>query len=339
MDKFNNQQHRGLQYSPPLSFHSLFTLSYLSSFIMHLNKLLTALVATISFTQALVLPPTTTDIEARDSSPNTNLDSLLARAGAPVCDKTNSKQCTTCTKGFKLRKCDPKKQKCPTTSPSAKPTSKPVATSTGKPKTTKKTQAKPTAAPKPPCKPKKGKKCKREEPEHDDAELGELETSLEELNIDEDEDAKTLAARAQTQVAMYETRATPWAPGDSVWTHGLSVCSVIAVWDNNRVIMSHIPPGERQADGDILDSPSTLTLYLGRIDAEMQRTPLIRPKSGFFVFRSDMEAADKTLVRNWAIDNGITLQSRSYEVSPPPGVTFTLTRPVEANKQVTGKLQ
>ena len=307
-----------------------------------MHKLLAALVATIGFTQALVLPSLSPSLENRDLSPNENFENLLLARAGPVCNKSNSKQCTTCSKKISLikGKCDPKKKKCPPkqgqqagkpkpgpttqkpkpkpTTPTPKPKPKPVAPKP-KPATGKKT-----------CKP--GKKCKRDEVEDEDSPRYEgfpgdegYQSDDEGSPEEEDQPASGLTARAETEIRMFDTRMTPWAKDDSIMTRGLSACSVVAVWNTNRVIMTHIPPAHPLPNGDILDSQQTLQHYLQEIDTKMTATPLVGPKSGYFLAHDNLDAADKEVVKNWAMSRGISLQTRSYSTSTPPGATLRLT--------------
>ncbi|PVH96456.1 hypothetical protein DM02DRAFT_659208 [Periconia macrospinosa] len=280
---------------------------------MHIHKFITVFTATIGFTQALVLPPSISDVEVRTSSPKDGPNSILTRAAAgPVCNKSKSKECTTCPKAMLTRaavaKCDPKKQKCPSTAPKTK------------------------------CTPQAGKTCKREELEHNKLAVDDIGTLLEDLDVD-NESSIGLEKRVDTVVPMYGTVPVPWGPLDSVTTRQLSVCSVVAVWDQHRVVMAHIPPGEPQPDGDILDSAATIRLYLGRIDAKLQAAPLTNPKSGYFLASITLSVADKETVRNWAIARGISLQTRSYSFTKAPGATLRLRRPAVANAAVIDDFQ
>ncbi|KAF1957041.1 hypothetical protein CC80DRAFT_561510 [Byssothecium circinans] len=268
----------------------------------------------------------------------------------PVCNKSKSKECTTCPKAILIKSpgvanCDPKKQKCPTntslrpSNPSSKASNKPTATLKASANPT--VQPKPTAqpkSPKTPCTPKHGKTCKRHEAEDEEAKLDEK-LSFEQLNINDGTPVNELVSRADYTVAMFDTKAEDWLPGFSIMTKDLSVCSVVAVWDNLRIIMSHIPPGEPTANGDVLDNAATLRLYLGRIDAEMARTPLVAPKSGYFLVRESMDATDKEIVRNWAIGHGISLITRPYKFQGPPGAKLTLRRPATGNGPIAHDLE
>jgi hypothetical protein len=321
-----------------------------------MHKLLVALVATLNLTQALVLSRKASDIEPSVTLRNDNIPDILARA-APVCNRTNSKQCKTCVNHITLTKgakCDPKKQKCPT-KPSPTPNAKanPTPHSQVKPLG----ESKPEPEPKPQtskktCKPKPGKPCKREVYEseesfaparsHDkdahDKHAGATESQQSKSSSHESESTVSLAARAETSVRMMDTRATAWGPGDIISTPQLSVCSVVTVWDQNRVIMAHIPPGEPTANGDVMDSTATIRLYLGRIDAEMARAPLVNPKGAYLLASDTLPTAAKEVVRNWAVGHGITLQTRSYGYRGPPGAKFSLTR-AHTGTEVTDTLE
>ncbi|KAI1176160.1 hypothetical protein F4777DRAFT_280087 [Nemania sp. FL0916] len=60
-------------------------------------------------------------------------------------------------------------------------------------------------------------------------------------------DGKSISARAD--VPMNAIGSGSWKKGDVLETHGLSVCTVIALWDKNHWIMAHIPPAREGSNG------------------------------------------------------------------------------------------
>jgi hypothetical protein len=100
-----------------------------------------------------------------------------------------------------------------------------------------------------------------------------------------------------------------WGPGDIIYTEGLSVCSVLAVFDENKWIMSHVPPA-RIENGKIT---STLDLINEYTKVTKSKISGMKNPEGYLLISKNMETKEQDAPRKFIKDNKISVREKIYE--------------------------
>ncbi|KAK8122878.1 hypothetical protein PG984_011548 [Apiospora sp. TS-2023a] len=157
----------------------------------------------------------------------------------------------------------------------------------------------------------KGSKCKRTGDSH----VG-----------GEDEDVQSLEARVDP-VPMDGISWGEWGPGKELATGGLSACSVMVVYDQNKWVMCHIPPA--RARGTTLDQTSAEVIddYKNRMTQRYNELHMQNPQS-YLVVSQLMDTANQNSLRQWFQSHGLHPTVKTYgpqDVLPGSG-NFVLSR-------------
>ncbi|KAI1849998.1 hypothetical protein JX265_003371 [Neoarthrinium moseri] len=72
-------------------------------------------------------------------------------------------------------------------------------------------------------------------------------------SIDEDGEPHVSSLEARVKIPFDRIKSGNWGPGKVIETAGLSFCSVMAVYDQGKWIMAHIPPA-REENGQLINT-------------------------------------------------------------------------------------
>ncbi|TRX92082.1 hypothetical protein FHL15_006949 [Xylaria flabelliformis] len=128
-------------------------------------------------------------------------------------------------------------------------------------------------------------------------------------------DGKSVEARAD--IPMNAIGSGKWDKGDVLETHGLSVCTVLAVWDKNNWIMVHIPPA-REGNAGELDATSEdlIKEYLGKMESRWNEKKWDNAE-GFLLMSTYLAKNLQDDLERWYDNKGIR---KTIQLYSPNGV-------------------
>ncbi|KAI1361871.1 hypothetical protein F5Y08DRAFT_355767 [Xylaria arbuscula] len=123
-------------------------------------------------------------------------------------------------------------------------------------------------------------------------------------------DGSSISARAD--IPMNAIGSGSWKGGDVLESHGLSVCTVMALWDKDHWIMAHIPPAREDGNGGLAATGQDLVdEYKGKFDDRYEEQSWDEPVGYLLV--SEYLADDlKTNLEDWFKDRDITPTVETY---------------------------
>lgn len=103
-----------------------------------------------------------------------------------------------------------------------------------------------------------------------------------------------------------------WKAGETIETHGLSVCTVIAVWDEEHWIMAHIPPAREGNNGELAATNEELiNEYLAKADDRWNNYTWDRPL-GLSLVSIFIDPDLREKLSQWFKAKGILTNEQTY---------------------------
>ncbi|KAI1734080.1 hypothetical protein F4680DRAFT_454265 [Xylaria scruposa] len=123
-------------------------------------------------------------------------------------------------------------------------------------------------------------------------------------------DGKSVEARAE--IPMNAIGSGKWDKGDNLETAGLSVCTVLAVWDKENWIMVHIPPAREGNDGKpVKTSEDLINEYLKKMDDRWKEKNWDNP-AGYLLMSTWLDQKLRDDVEKWYDERGIAKIIKTY---------------------------
>lgn len=126
---------------------------------------------------------------------------------------------------------------------------------------------------------------------------------------DGDNDIRSLDARAS--VPFDTIRSGTWTPGKVIETAGLSVCSVMAVYDQNKWVMAHIPPS--RASGGVLTvtGQDVIDEYKAGMTTKYNAAGMTGAQ-GYLLVSNLLDVSEQNSMQQWFNQNGINVIVQLY---------------------------
>ncbi|RWA06874.1 hypothetical protein EKO27_g8239 [Xylaria grammica] len=120
---------------------------------------------------------------------------------------------------------------------------------------------------------------------------------------------------ARADIPMNAIGSGSWRGGDVLETHGLSVCTVMALWDRDHWIMVHIPPAREGNNGNLAATGQDLVdeykgKFADRYNAESWNEPV-----GYLLVSEYLDGDLKTNLEDWFKDRNIDPTVETYSPS------------------------
>ncbi|KAI0424626.1 hypothetical protein F5Y09DRAFT_347529 [Xylaria sp. FL1042] len=120
------------------------------------------------------------------------------------------------------------------------------------------------------------------------------------------------SVKARADIPMNAIGSGEWKGGDVIETHGLSVCTAVAVWDNNHWIMAHIPPAREGNDGELAATGEDLiNEYLGKMEERYNEVDWDNAE-GYILMSSYLDEDLQKKLADWYDDKGIPATKQLY---------------------------
>ncbi|KAL1860687.1 hypothetical protein Daus18300_009030 [Diaporthe australafricana] len=127
---------------------------------------------------------------------------------------------------------------------------------------------------------------------------------------------KRLDAR-DAEVGMDSIGEGEWGPGELIETPGLSFCSVMAVYDQNKWVMAHIPPGRMSTkQGEtkpslVATGEDVIREYTAKMTTKFNSAQMTGAR-GYLLMSEAMGADEQQLMRQWFQSVHITPEVKVY---------------------------
>ncbi|KAI0514358.1 hypothetical protein F5B22DRAFT_611263 [Xylaria bambusicola] len=117
---------------------------------------------------------------------------------------------------------------------------------------------------------------------------------------------------ARVDIPMNAIGSGSWKGGDVLESHGLSVCTVMALWDKNHWIMAHIPPAREGNDGGLAATGQDLVdEYKSKFDDRYSDEDWDEPV-GYLLVSKYLDGDLKTNLEDWFKDRDIEPTVETY---------------------------
>lgn len=138
--------------------------------------------------------------------------------------------------------------------------------------------------------------------------------------------------RKTIHVIMDSIASGSWGPGDVLETAGLSVCSVMVVYSQDKFVMAHIPPA-RAAGTTLVSSMDVIEEYKTKMTAAFHAEHMTAvTTSAYLLVSSKMATEEQTAMRQWFADVHVPVTPHTYHRNDayPGSGNLVFTRETEA---------
>ncbi|KAF2962654.1 hypothetical protein GQX73_g10917 [Xylaria multiplex] len=106
-----------------------------------------------------------------------------------------------------------------------------------------------------------------------------------------------------------------WRRGNVLESHGLSVCTVMALWDRSHWIMAHIPPARRGINGELAAMGQDIVdEYKGKFTKRYNEEDWNEPV-GYLLVSEYLDGGLKDDLEDWFKDRGILPKVQTYTLN------------------------